>query len=100
MFSPMQPMPKLQGAVRYSTKRDRFVFGVIDHELFVAVAVNPRICNDWSPDQRLSYGECQSLISLRRNEIEGLMRALIGSGSSGYGGRLDLWEQAETTDAF
>ena len=100
MISSVTSLPRLQGALRYSTKRDRFVFGIVDHEQFVAVAVDPRICRDWFLLQKLSYGECSGLISLRRDQIEEEMRSLIRSGGDGVGGRLNLWGHAEMDAAF
>jgi hypothetical protein len=92
--------PRLLGAPRYSTKCNRFVFGIVDHELFVAVAVDPRICTDWCPEPKVSYGECLSLISLRRDEVERDMQALISGGETTEGNRLDLWQRAEMEAAF
>ena len=92
--------PRLLGALRYSTKRNRFVFSIVDHEFFVAVAVDPRICGDWCPDLKVSYGECQGLISRHRDDVEREMQALMSGGEAVEGSRLDLWRRAEMEAAF
>jgi hypothetical protein len=92
--------PCLQGAPRYSTKRDRFVFGIVDHAVFVALAVNPRICMDWSETAKVSYGECSGLLAAQRERIEQDMQTLIARGITEDGGRLDLWARPEMDAAF
>ncbi len=93
-------LPRLQGAPRYSTKRDRFVFGIVDHAVFVALAVNPRLCMDLSTMAKVSYGECSSLLTLQRDQIELDMRALIATGATTDRARLDLWAGPEMDAAF
>jgi hypothetical protein len=94
-------LPRLQGAPRYSTRRDRFVFGIVDHAVFVALAVNPRLCTDMAEGSaKVSYGECSGLLSQQRDRIELEMQALIATGATSDLQRLDLWSGAEMAAAF
>ncbi|MDY0884780.1 hypothetical protein ACFPL7_05120 [Dongia soli] len=77
MVSQLDVIPHLRGAPRYSPKRNRFVFGLTNHELFVAVAVDPRICNGWCQAGSISYGECSSMLSQRRDRIEAGIQCLL-----------------------
>jgi hypothetical protein len=93
--------PRLQGAPRYSTKRDRFVFGIVDHAVYVALAVNPRLCTDMSSTSaKVSYGECSGLLSLQRDQIELDMQTLVATGATTDRLGLDLWAGPEMAAAF
>jgi hypothetical protein len=107
--SQLNDVPHLQGAPRYSPKRNRFVFGLVNHELFVAVAVDPRICNGWCQSGSVSYGECSSLLSQRRDRIEAGMQCLLRQSVSHEAdasdveidiAHLEFWNPAELEAAF
>jgi hypothetical protein len=100
MMSTVGSIPYLLGAPRYSTKRNRFVFAISGHEVFVAAAVDPRLCADWQPEAKVSYGECLTMIALRREEVELSVQALLSGEQRHEDSRIDLWQPPELEDAF
>ena len=99
-MSTVGSIPCLLGAPRYSTKCNRFVFAISGHEVFVAAAVDPRLCSDWQPDVKVSYGECLTMVALRREEVEQSVQVLLSGEQRHEDCRIDLWRSADLEDAF